>query len=288
MKTKGIILAGGAGTRLLPMTAVVSKQLLPIYDKPMIFYPLSTLMLAGIRDILIISTPKDIPLFKKLLGNGQKWGISLEYAVQKSPEGIAQAFIIGEKFIGDGSCALILGDNLFFGNELQRHLITAIKELKGASVFGYPVKDPERYGVAEFNNNDEIIGIEEKPYKPKSNIAITGLYIYDKEVVEIAKGIQPSERGELEISSVNQVYLESKKLKIETFGRGMTWLDIGTPSSFSEATEFVKVIQRRTGLIIASPEEISWRNSWIKSKQLEKIADSYGSSEFKKYLLSLL
>tara|TARA_B110000003_G_scaffold276570_1_gene323988 strand:+ start:5018 stop:5878 length:861 start_codon:yes stop_codon:yes gene_type:complete len=284
---KGIILAGGSGTRLLPMTAVISKQLLPIYDKPMIFYPLSTLMLAGIRDVLIISTPEDTHRFEKLFGDGQRWGMSIKYAVQPTPEGIAQAFIIGEDFIGQSPCALILGDNLFFGNDLQAHLKSAAETIDGAILFGYSVKDPCRYGVAEFDENRDIIGIEEKPSHPKSNIAITGLYFYDNTVVEIAKSIEPSARGELEISAVNNVYLDNKKVRLTEFGRGMAWLDAGTPDSLMEAGEYVKVLQNRQGLVMACPEEIAWRNSWISRDQLKFLANQYGNSQFRSYLLAL-
>ena len=288
MTTKGIILAGGTGSRLLPMTAVVSKQLLPIYDKPMIFYPLSTLMMGGVRDILLISTSEDIPRFKNLLGDGQKWGLSIEYAVQDSPDGIAQAFIIGEDFIGDDNCILILGDNLFFGNELQGILKDAIKELKGATIFGYPVSDPERYGVVEFEDQSTVISIEEKPVNPKSRYAVTGLYLYDNKVVNIAKIISPSMRGELEITSINEVYLKTRELHLKVFGRGMTWLDTGTAASLMEAGEFVKVIQSRQGFLIACPEEISWRNGWIDSIQLIELAKAYGNSDYKNYLLNLI
>ena len=288
MKTKGIILAGGTGSRLLPMTAVVSKQLLPIYDKPMIFYPLSTLMLAGVRDILLISTPEDISRFEKLLGDGQRWGMSIEYVVQEAPNGIAQAFILGEDFIGNDQCILILGDNLYFGNELQTLLKDAIKELKGATIFGYPVADPERYGVVEFDQQSTVISIEEKPVNPKSQYAVTGLYLYDSRVVEIAKTILPSMRGELEITSINEVYLENQQLKLEIFGRGMTWLDTGTAASLMEAGEFVKVMQNRQGLVISCPEEISWRNGWIELEQLIKLAKAYGNSDYKDYILNLV
>ena len=287
MTTKGIILAGGAGTRLHPMTTVVSKQLLPIYDKPMIFYSLSTLMLAGVRQVLLISTPEDTNRFEKLLGDGKKWGMSIEYAVQASPKGIAEAFIIGEDFIGEDQCMLILGDNLFFGNELQKHLLRAKLELKGATVFGYQVKDPERYGVVEFDELGSVISIEEKPINPKSRHAVTGLYLYDKSVVEIAKNISPSDRGELEITSINQAYLNKSQLRLEVFGRGMTWLDTGTAESLMEAGEFVKVIQNRQGLVISCPEEISWRNGWISFDELILLAREYGDSEYKQYLSNL-
>lgn len=288
MTMKGIILAGGSGTRLLPLTAVMSKQLLPVYDKPMIFYPLSTLMLAGIRHVLIVTTSEDINRFRKLLGDGSKWGMSIEYAIQKSPDGIAQAFIIGQNFIGKDPCTLILGDNLFFGNELQVHLRKAIDTLMGATIFGYPVKDPERYGVVEFDENENVISIEEKPNNPKSQIAVTGLYIYDNNVVDIAKDISPSERGELEISTLNQVYLDEYKLNLKMFGRGMTWLDAGTPDSLAEAGEFVKVLQKRQGLFIACLEEIAWRNGWISLDELGLLAESYGNSDFRDYILNLI
>ena len=288
MKTKGIILAGGSGTRLLPMTDVMSKHLLPIYDKPMIFYPLSTLMLAGVREILLISTSADTNRYKKLLGNGEQWGMSIEYAVQSSPDGIAQAFIIGEDFIGDNQCILILGDNLFFGNELQTLLKSALRNLKEATIFGYPVKDPERYGVVEFDREGRVISIEEKPENPKSRYAVTGLYIYNNQVVEIAKTISPSKRGELEITSVNTKYLDSNSLHLEVFGRGITWLDTGTPDSLMEAGEFVKVIQNRQGLVVSSPEEISWRNGWINDDDLIKLSENYGSSDYGSHIKSLL
>ena len=288
MKTKGIILAGGSGTRLLPMTDVMSKHLLPIYDKPMIFYPLSTLMLAGVREILLISTSADTNRYKKLLGNGEQWGMSIEYAVQNSPDGIAQAFIIGEDFIGDNQCILILGDNLFFGNELQTLLKSALRNLKEATIFGYPVKDPERYGVVEFDREGRIISIEEKPENPQSRYAVTGLYIYNNQVVEIAKTISPSKRGELEITSVNTKYLDSNSLHLEVFGRGITWLDTGTPDSLMEAGEFVKVIQNRQGLVVSSPEEISWRNGWINDDDLIKLSENYGSSDYGSHIKSLL
>ncbi len=287
MKTKGIILAGGSGTRLLPMTTAMSKQLLPIYDKPMIFYPLSTLMLAGIRDILLISTPEDIGRFETLLGNGEKWGITIEYAVQEAPKGIAEAFIIAEDFIGKDRCALILGDNLLFGNELQSILKESIKSLNGATVFGYPVKDPKRYGVVEFDDQGKVISIEEKPLEPKSNYAVIGLYLYDNSVLEIAKNIKPSQRGELEITSINQAYMQESKLYLEVFGRGMTWLDTGTPESLIEASEFVKVMQNRQGFSISCIEEIVWRNGWINLEKLKELAETYGNSEYKNYILDL-
>tara|TARA_X000000368_G_scaffold328112_2_gene265163 strand:- start:3558 stop:4427 length:870 start_codon:yes stop_codon:yes gene_type:complete len=288
MSLKGIILAGGSGTRLFPMTSVVSKQLLPIYDKPMIFYPLSTLMLAGVKDILIISTPQDANRFQQLLGDGSHLGINIEYAVQESPKGIGEAFIIGEEFIGNNSCILILGDNLFFGNELQSILKHAIDNISGATVFAYPVKDPEKYGVAGFNKKGMVTSLEEKPKLPKSNYAVTGIYLYDNDVVNIAKEIMPSKRGELEITSINQSYLKKKKLNLEIFGRGMTWLDTGTPETLMEASEFVKVIQKRQGLIISCLEEIAWRSGWIKSNDLKSLTKGYGNSEYKNYLISLI
>ena len=288
MSIKGIILAGGSGTRLHPMTRVVSKHLLPVYDKPMIFYPLSTLMLAGVKDILVISTPEDTDKYQRLLGDGISWGINLEYAIQESPDGIGQAFIIGEKFIGQDNCMLILGDNLFFGNELQSTLQKSIKKLSGASVFGYPVQDPWRYGVVEFDNNGKALSIEEKPSKPKSKYAVSGLYLYDNDVIGIAKTITPSDRGELEITSINNYYLNNNKLNLEIFGRGTTWLDTGTPESLMEAGEFIKVIQKRQGFVVSCPEEISWRNGWISSSQLLKLAQNYGQSYYKDYLKSLI
>ena len=287
IKTKGIILAGGSGTRLYPMTKAVSKQLLPVFDKPMIYYPLSTLMLAGIREILIISTPQDIERFKILFDDGSKLGITIKYAIQKNPSGIAESFIIGEDFIGQDNCALILGDNLFFGNQLQTHLKDSIENLMGASLFAYPVKDPERYGVAEFSSSGKLISIEEKPSKPKSKYALTGLYIYENSVIDIAKNLSPSKRGELEISDVNKIFLERGKVSVEIFGRGMTWLDTGTADSLMEAGEFVKVIQKRQGLIIACPEEISWRNGWLSKEKLISLAASYKNSEYKDYLIEI-
>jgi glucose-1-phosphate thymidylyltransferase len=287
MSLKGIILAGGSGTRLLPMTSVISKQLLPIYDKPMIFYPLSTLMLAGVKDILIISTPQDTNRFQQLLGDGSDLGIRIEYAIQESPKGIGEAFIIGEEFIENNPSILILGDNLFFGNELQSILKHAIDNIVGATVFAYPVKDPERYGVAGFNKEGVVTSLEEKPKLPKSNLAVTGIYLYDNKVVDIAREILPSKRGELEITAINNSYLKNKKLNLEIFGRGMTWLDTGTPETLMEASEFVKVIQKRQGLVISCPEEIAWRSGWIKSNDLLNLAKGYGDSEYKNYLISL-
>lgn len=281
---KGIILAGGSGTRLYPLTMVTSKQLLPIYDKPMIYYPLSILMLAGIKEILIISTPHDLPKFEKLLGNGSKFGIRLDYAEQPSPDGLAQAFIIGEKFIDGDSCAMVLGDNIFYGNGLSNHLRKAASNEKGATVFGYYVEDPERYGIVEFDSNGKVVSIEEKPEHPKSNYCVTGLYFYDNRVCELAKKIQPSNRGELEITDLNKLYLEDGSLNVVTLGRGYAWLDTGTIDALSEATEFVKVIENRQGIKISAIEEIAYKNGWISKEILLESAQMYGKSNYGAHL----
>ena len=281
---KGIILAGGSGTRLYPLTMVVSKQLLPVYDKPMIYYPLSTLMLAGIKDILIISTPQDISNFEKLLGDGSRYGINLSYAVQPSPDGLAQAFIIGEEFVGDNQCAMILGDNIFHGNGLTQQLKKAVENKGRATVFGYYVNDPERFGVVEFDKNGKAVSLEEKPQNPKSNYAVTGLYFYDSKVCEYAKNLKPSARGELEITDLNRIYLENDRLDVITLGRGYGWLDTGTVDSLTEAAEYVKVVETRQGLKIACLEEISYRNGWIDRDTLLKSAEDYGKSVYGQYL----
>jgi glucose-1-phosphate thymidylyltransferase len=288
MKRKGIILAGGSGTRLHPATLAISKQLLPVFDKPMIYYPLSTLMLAGIRDILIISTPQDTPRFQQLLGNGEKWGLNLQYAVQESPDGLAQAFIIGEKFIGSDLSALVLGDNIFYGHEFQDLLGNAMARTDGASVFAYHVQDPERYGVAEFDAQRRVLSLEEKPVKPKSNYAVTGLYFYDNQVAELSKSLKPSPRGELEITDLNRLYLEQGKLNVEIMGRGYAWLDTGTHESLLEAGQFIATLENRQGLKVACPEEIAFRQEWIDAAQLESLARPLAKNGYGQYLLRIL
>ena len=285
---KGIILAGGSGTRLYPVTQVVSKQLLPVYDKPMIYYPLSTLMLAGIRDILLISTPEDTPRFAQLLGDGARWGLDIRYAVQPSPDGLAQAFIIGRDFIGRDPSVLVLGDNIFYGNDLQPQLARATASSSGATIFAYPVADPQRYGVAEFDRNGRVVSLEEKPQAPKSRYAVTGIYFYDNRVVDVAAGLSPSARGELEITDVNTRYLEWGALSCEVMGRGMAWLDTGTHESLLEASQYIETIERRQGLKIACPEEIAYRMRYIDAAQLEKLGSAMAKNGYGRYLLRLL
>lgn len=285
---KGIILAGGSGTRLAPLSAAVSKQLMPVYDKPMIYYPLSTLMLAGIREVLIITTPNDQPAFQRLLGDGSSWGMVIQYAVQPSPDGLAQAFLIGSEFLATSPAALVLGDNLFHGDDLMHQLQATNPKNRGATVFAYPVSDPERYGVVEFDIEGRVISIEEKPKQPRSRYAITGLYFYDETVVERAKQVQPSHRGELEITDLNQLYLDEGLLRVELMGRGMAWLDTGTPDSLHEAASYIRTLEHRQGLKVGAPEEVAWRMNWIDDAQLERLAQPLKKSGYGSYLLKLL
>ena len=287
-KRKGIILAGGSGTRLYPVTQSISKQLLPVYDKPMIYYPLSTLMLAGIQDILIISTPDDTPRFESLLGDGSQWGLNISYKVQPSPDGLAQAFILGDIFVGNDLSALVLGDNIFYGHDFNELLGNAMAREIGATVFAYHVNDPERYGVAEFDKNNKVLSLEEKPKNPKSNYAVTGLYFYDKDVVTMAKSLKPSPRGELEITDLNQLYLEKQKLNVEIMGRGYAWLDTGTHDSLLEASQFIATLENRQGLKVSCPEEISYRQGWINASQLEKLAAPLSNNGYGQYLIKVL
>jgi glucose-1-phosphate thymidylyltransferase len=285
---KGLILAGGSGTRLHPLTYVVSKQLLPIFDKPMIYYPLSVLMLAGIREVLIITTPQDAPLFANLLGDGSQWGMAIQYAQQPKPEGLAQAFVIGREFIGSGPSCLILGDNIFYGHGFQGYLLKANASAAGSTVFGYWVSDPERYGVAEFDAEGEVVDLVEKPSQPKSNYAITGLYFYDNQVVDMARDLKPSRRGELEITDINNLYLHRRQLRVEKMGRGIAWLDTGTHASLMQASNFIQTIEERQGLKVACPEEIAWAQRWIDSAQLERLAAGLAKSAYGEYLRRLL
>ena len=288
MKRKGIILAGGSGTRLHPATLAISKQLLPVFDKPMIYYPLSTLMLAGIRDILIISTPQDTPRFHQLLGSGERWGLNLQYAVQPSPDGLAQAFLIGESFIGNDLSALVLGDNIFHGHDFHELLGSAMARTEGASVFAYHVHDPERYGVAEFDAAGKVLSLEEKPKHPKSSYAVTGLYFYDQQVVELARNLKPSPRGELEITDVNRVYLQQGQLQVQTLGRGYAWLDTGTHDSLLEAGQFIATLEKRQGLKVACPEEIAYRSKWIDAEQVQRLIKPLAKNGYGQYLQQII